>query len=65
MSPDDGSPDPSVQFSVIQGSGYGNLEENERVEFRGSAARKRPMSADSDRRSYTIVAVKPDRNLRW
>ena len=33
ISQDDGGPDVFVHFSAIEGSGYRNLEENERVEF--------------------------------
>ena len=33
ISQDDGGPDVFVHFSAIQGNGYRNLEENEKVEF--------------------------------
>jgi CspA family cold shock protein len=33
ISQDEGGPDVFVHFSAIQGSGYRNLEENQRVEF--------------------------------
>jgi CspA family cold shock protein len=33
ISQDDGGPDVFVHFSAISGSGYRNLEENQKVEF--------------------------------
>lgn len=33
ISPDGGGPDAFVHYSAIQGTGFRNLEENQRVEF--------------------------------
>jgi CspA family cold shock protein len=46
ISPDDGGADVFVHFSQITGSGYRNLEENQRVEFDVEAGQKGPQAAD-------------------
>jgi cold shock protein len=40
IAPDDGGPDVFVHFSAIQGAGYRNLEEGQRVEFDVGPGRK-------------------------
>lgn len=42
----DNGPDVFVHFSAIQGSGYRNLEENDKVEFEISAGPKGPNAAN-------------------
>jgi CspA family cold shock protein len=46
ISPEDGSADVFVHFSQIAGSGYRNLEENQRVEFDVEAGQKGPQAAN-------------------
>ncbi|MCS5735808.1 cold-shock protein [Herbiconiux daphne] len=46
ISPDDGGADVFVHFSQISGSGYRNLEENQRVEFDIEAGQKGPQAAN-------------------
>ena len=46
ISPDDGGADVFVHFSQISGSGYRNLEENQRVEFDVEAGQKGPQAAN-------------------
>ena len=46
ISPDDGGADVFVHFSQITGSGYRNLEENQRVEFDVEAGQKGPQAAN-------------------
>jgi CspA family cold shock protein len=43
---DDGGPDVFVHFSAITGSGYRNLEENQRVEFDVTQGQKGPQAAN-------------------
>lgn len=44
ISPDEGGPDVFVHFSAIQGSGYRNLEENQRVEFEITQGQRGPQA---------------------
>ena len=43
---DEGGPDVFVHFSAISGSGYRNLEENQRVEFEITQGQKGPQAAN-------------------
>ncbi|MHB8439025.1 MAG: cold-shock protein [Acidimicrobiales bacterium] len=45
ITPDDGSPDVFVHFSAIDGSGYRELTEGERVEFDSTSGQKGPQAA--------------------
>ena len=42
----DGGPDVFVHFSAIEGSGYRNLEENDKVEFEVTQGPKGPTAAN-------------------
>jgi CspA family cold shock protein len=42
----DGGPDVFVHFSAIDGSGYRNLEENDKVEFEVTAGPKGPNASN-------------------
>ncbi len=42
----DGGPDVFVHFSAIEGSGYRNLEENDKVEFEVTAGPKGPSASN-------------------
>jgi len=44
VTPDDGSSDVFVHFSAIEGSGYRELAEGERVEFESTAGQKGPQA---------------------
>jgi cold shock protein len=44
ITPDGGDPDVFVHFSAIEGSGYRNLEENQRVEFDVTQGAKGPQA---------------------
>ncbi len=44
LTPDDGTPDVFVHFSAIDGTGYRELAEGERVEFESSAGQKGPQA---------------------
>jgi CspA family cold shock protein len=44
VTPDDGSPDVFVHFSSIEGTGYRELAEGERVEFDATAGAKGPQA---------------------
>lgn len=44
VTPDDGSPDVFVHYSAIEGSGYRELTEGERVEFDATAGAKGPQA---------------------
>ena len=44
ITPDDGSKDLFVHFSGIQGSGYKNLEEGQRVSYEASQGQKGPQA---------------------
>ncbi|MEX2458192.1 MAG: cold-shock protein [Actinomycetota bacterium] len=44
ITPDDGSADVFVHFSAIQGEGYRNLEENQKVEYDTSQGQKGPQA---------------------
>ena len=46
ITPDDGSADVFVHFSAIQGEGYRNLEENQKVEFDVTSGQKGPPAAN-------------------
>ena len=46
ITPDDGSADVFVHFSAIQGDGYRNLEENQKVEFDVSQGQKGPQASN-------------------
>jgi len=46
ITPDGGGPDLFVHFSSIVGSGYRNLEENQRVEFDISQGQRGPQAGD-------------------
>lgn len=43
---DEGGPDVFVHFSGITGSGYRNLEENQRVEFEVTQGQKGPQASN-------------------
>jgi CspA family cold shock protein len=43
---EDGGPDVFVHFSAIQGSGYRNLDENQKVEFDLTSGPKGPQAAN-------------------
>ena len=45
ISPDGGGPDVFVHFSAIVGTGYRNLEENQRVEFEITPGQRRPQTS--------------------
>lgn len=45
ITPDDGSPDVFVHFSAIEGTGYRELTEGERVDFESTAGEKGPQAA--------------------
>jgi len=42
----EGGPDVFVHYSAIQGSGYRNLEENQRVEFEVTQGQKGPQATN-------------------
>ncbi|MFC8394565.1 cold-shock protein [Streptomyces sp. NPDC057238] len=44
ISPDEGGADVFVYFSAIQGSGFRNLEENQRVEFEITQGQRGPQA---------------------
>ncbi|MGA2519401.1 MAG: cold-shock protein [Acidimicrobiales bacterium] len=44
VTPDDGSPDVFVHFSAIDGTGYRELVEGERVEFEQTQGQKGPQA---------------------
>jgi CspA family cold shock protein len=44
VTPDDGSPDVFVHFSAIDGTGYRELIEGERVEFEQTQGQKGPQA---------------------
>ena len=44
LTPDDGTDDVFVHFSAIEGSGYRELFEGQRVEFESSAGQKGPQA---------------------
>jgi CspA family cold shock protein len=44
VTPDDGSPDVFVHFSAIDGTGYRELAEGERVDFDATAGAKGPQA---------------------
>jgi CspA family cold shock protein len=44
VTPDDGSPDVFVHFSAIEGTGYRELAEGERVEYDATAGAKGPQA---------------------
>src|SRR5690349_10269646 len=46
ISQDDGGPDVFVHFSAIEGTGYRNLEENQKVEFDVTQGQKGPQAAN-------------------
>jgi len=46
ITPDDGSKDHFVHFSAIQGSGYRNLEEGQRVTFESEEGPKGPQATN-------------------
>lgn len=44
IAPDGGGPDVFVHFSAIEGTGYRNLEENQRVEFEVTQGQRGPQA---------------------
>jgi len=44
ISPDDGTPDVFVHFSAIEGSGYKELTEGQKVEFESQPGQKGPQA---------------------
>jgi len=46
ITPDDGSADVFVHFSAIQGDGYKNLDEGQKVEFDVTQGQKGPQAAN-------------------
>ena len=49
VTPDDGSPDVFVHYSAIEGSGYRELAEGERVSFESSVGDKGPQATKVQR----------------
>lgn len=47
ITPDDGSADVFVHFSAIQGDGYKNLDEGQKVEFDVTQGQKGPQAANA------------------
>jgi len=45
ITPDDGSADVFVHFSAIEGEGYKNLEEGQKVEFEVTSGQKGPQAS--------------------
>ena len=45
ITPEDGSADVFVHFSAIEGTGYRNLEEGQRVEFETTQGQKGPQAS--------------------
>lgn len=45
ITPDDGSADVFVHFSAIQGEGYRNLDENQKVEYEVTQGQKGPQAS--------------------
>lgn len=46
ITPEDGSADVFVHFSAIDGTGYRNLEEGQRVEFETTQGQKGPQASN-------------------
>jgi CspA family cold shock protein len=46
---DDGGPDAFVHFSAMSGSGYGNLEEGQKIQYEASQGRKGLQAANVQR----------------
>jgi cold shock protein len=46
ITPDDNGPDLFVHFSAIAGTGYRNLEENQKVEFEATQGQKGPQASN-------------------
>ena len=46
ITPEDGSADVFVHFSAIQGEGYRNLEEGQKVEYDVTSGQKGPQAAN-------------------
>jgi len=46
ITPDGGGPDVFVHFSAVQGSGYRNLEENQKVQFETTQGPKGLQASD-------------------
>lgn len=46
ISPDGGGPDVFVHFSAVVGSGYRDLEDNQRVEFEVTQGQRGPAAVD-------------------
>ena len=46
ITPDDGGADVFVHFSAIEGAGYRNLEENQKVEYDVSQGQKGPQAGN-------------------
>jgi CspA family cold shock protein len=44
LTPDDGTPDVFVHFSAIEGSGYRELSEGQRVQFESQPGQKGPQA---------------------
>jgi cold shock protein len=44
LTPDDGTPDTFVHFSAIEGSGYRELTEGQRVQFESQPGQKGPQA---------------------
>lgn len=44
VTPDDGTPDVFVHFSAIEGSGYRELTEGQRVQFESESGQKGPQA---------------------
>ena len=57
ITPDDGSKDLFVHFSEIQGSGYRNLEEGQRVSYEATEGQKGPQASTVQALAQRLAAM--------